>query len=274
MMAMLALLAGAVALFLVATGSLVWWRQERIVFQPPAVPSDAPWAPLRVEYAASDGQPLLGYLVGEPAAAPGLLLAFHGNADLALWQIEWAQELSRRTGWAVLLAEYRGYGGIAGSPTYATARLDAEAAHAFARSLLQDPSTRIAIFGHSLGSAIATELADVWPPHRLLLHAPFTSARDMARFVIVRPALLAWRLISRVHYDTRARVATLDVPVWVAHGGRDWVVPVSMGRAVFDAAARKGEWLLVPAAGHNDLVEAGGESYWRWVLRALVPERS
>ena len=47
-----------------------------------------------------------------------------------------------------------------------------------------------------------------------------------------------------------------------------------MGRAVFDAAARKGEWLLVPAAGHNDLVEAGGESYWRWVLRALVPERS
>lgn len=269
MIATVAALAGAGLLFLIALVALLWWGQERIIFQPPAPPSDVHHASLRVEYTAADGQPLVAYLVGTPSTARGLLIAFHGNADLAIWQIPWARELSERSGWAVLLAEYRGYGAAPGSPSCANVRLDAEAAHAYARDALGVGGDRLAIFGHSLGSAIATELALSHRPRILILHAPFTSARDMARFVVVRPALLAWRLISRVHYETREAVASLDAPVWVAHGGRDGVVPVSMGRAVFTTARRRGELLIVPEAGHNDVVEAGGEHYWRWAVRAL-----
>src|SRR5688572_8980177 len=61
----------------------VWRMQERIVWQPPRLASFPEGDARRLEYASDDGQPLYAYLVGEPATAPGLLVACHGNADLA-----------------------------------------------------------------------------------------------------------------------------------------------------------------------------------------------
>jgi pimeloyl-ACP methyl ester carboxylesterase len=80
-----------------------------------------------------------------------------------------------------------------------------------------------------------------------------------------------WSIVSRVHFDTVRRVHASDVPVWVAHGDKDFVIPVSMGREVFAAARRKGELLIIPHAGHNDVPEVGGETYWSWLARALAP---
>jgi fermentation-respiration switch protein FrsA (DUF1100 family) len=264
------LFAAATVALLVATTLvvLVWWKQESITFQPPGPPYPRVTA-RRVDYAAADGQPLYGYVVGDRERARGLLLAFHGNADLAGWQIPWAEEVARRTGWLVLAAEYRGYGGLAGRPTYEGSRLDARAAYAVARDSLGFAPEQIAIFGHSLGSAVATELASEVRPRVLLLQSPFSSARAMARVIVWRPVLLAWSMISRIHFDTRHRVAELDTPVWVAHGDRDFVIPVRMGREVFGAARTPGELLIVRGAGHNDVGESGGTAYWRWMERAL-----
>src|SRR5438046_8359850 len=87
---------------------ILWIAQERIVFQPPArFSTQAPDHARRIDYVASDGQRLTGFLVEPPAERSGLLLCFHGNADLALWQTEWAEEVSRLTDHAVFLAEYR-----------------------------------------------------------------------------------------------------------------------------------------------------------------------
>jgi fermentation-respiration switch protein FrsA (DUF1100 family) len=76
-------------------------------------------------------------------------------------------------------------------------------------------------------------------------------------------------MISRVHYQTASRVRQLEVPVHVAHGELDVIIPVRMGRSVYEAARRKGALLLVREAGHNDVPIAGGASYWRWVGEAL-----
>jgi pimeloyl-ACP methyl ester carboxylesterase len=73
-----------------------------------------------------------------------------------------------------------------------------------------------------------------------------------------------------VHYDTEAIVRSLDVPLWVAHGSEDRIVPITMGRRVFAAAKVKGELLIVPGADHNDLVDTAGEPYWTWLTRALT----
>jgi fermentation-respiration switch protein FrsA (DUF1100 family) len=81
---------------------------------------------------------------------------------------------------------------------------------------------------------------------------------------------LFWPIVSRVHYDTIGRVAVLPVPVSVAHGLRDLVVPARMGREVFEAAAVKGELLLVRGAGHNDVAERAPEAYWRWFQQAVL----
>jgi pimeloyl-ACP methyl ester carboxylesterase len=245
-----------------------WRMQERIVWQPPRLAQYPDAATRRLDYASDDGQPLFAFLVGDPARAPGLLIAYHGNADLAAWVTPWASEVERATGWAVLVPEYRGYGGLGGSPDYVSSQRDARATHRLAREQLGVDSARIALYGHSLGSAIATELAVEHAPAVLILEAPFTSAREMARGPLA-PVTLLWGVIARVHFDTRGKVAQLTVPTWVAHGERDGVVPVRMGRAVHAAARVPGEWLLVRGAGHNDVSDVAGDAYWSWLRRAL-----
>ena len=252
---------------LAAMGALLWWQQERIAFQPPAPPFPDPGPARRIEYRTDDGVRLFAYVVGDGGTSA--VLAFHGNADLAVRQIHWARQVAGRTGRLVVLAEYRGYGGATGAPTYAGSARDARAAWSAVRDTLGIPPDRIALFGHSLGSAVATELASEVQPEVLILQSPFTSARDMARIVIVRPLHVLWNAIARIHFDTESRVRALEVPVWVAHGTRDFIIPVRMGRAVHDAARTKGELLIVPDAGHNDVAETGGNAYWTWIERAL-----
>lgn len=265
MLAIAAIVAGVFALLLL----LIWWGQEKLVYFPQGPPYPDAAEVHRMDYTAADGQPLLAYVIGDPASGRGALLCFHGNADLAVYQVDWARTLHRRTGYAVVLAEYRGYMGLGGKPTYEGLRLDSEAAYDAVRSALGVDSTRIAMFGHSLGSAVAAELAVAHEPRALLLQAPFTSAREMAPRVITPPLALAFGLISRVHYDTRAAVAAVEAPVWVVHGTSDGVIAVEMGRSVFAAAKNKGELLIVDDAEHNDLAGLGGAAYWGWIERAL-----
>lgn len=259
----LALVAGALL--------LVWWGQERILFQPPRF-EESPSESGRVSYEALDGQRLVGFVVGDPRISRGVLLSFHGNADLAIWQLDWARQVERRTQYAVFLAEYRGYMSLSGSPTYLSTKLDARAAYDHLRIAFRIDRTRMVYYGHSLGSAVATELAEIHPPAALVLESPFSSARAMARLIVSPPVVLAWRAISRIHFDTRRAVSELDVPVSVAHGQRDRIVPFRMGLEVYEAAKRKGELLVVEAAGHNDLADLGGEQYWRWIAQALEPQ--
>src|SRR5215212_40477 len=147
---------------------LLWWSQERILFQPPRHHQLSTEAG-QVTYEAVDGQRLAGFIVGDPQNARGVLLCFHGNADLALWQLGWARSVESHTGYAVFLAEYRGYMSLGGAPTYANTKLDARAAYDHLRITLGVDRASIAYFGHSLGSAVAAELAEIHPPHALLL---------------------------------------------------------------------------------------------------------
>jgi pimeloyl-ACP methyl ester carboxylesterase len=174
----------------------------------------------------------------------------------------------------VFLAEYRGYMSLGGSPTYANTKLDARAAYDCLVSVFGVDPSRLAYFGHSLGSAVAAELAEAQPPKVLLLQSPFSSARAMARLIVSPPVVLVWKAISRIHFDTDKAVSHLDVPVWVAHGKRDRIVPFRMGVEVHEAAKRKGQLLLVEQAGHNDVADAGGDEYWHWLGSALEPRAS
>jgi hypothetical protein len=261
----------AVLAWLVFATLWLWRNQERVVFQPPVVVAPDPAAGRRVEMRAADGHPTFGFLVqANGGRSQTVVIAFHGNADLAVWLVPWAQELSRRAGVTVLVPEYRGYGGAAGRPTYSGAAADALGALEYAHTL--KPS-RVVLYGHSLGTAIAVELANAMghaPPAALALQSPFTSARDMASRMLMPVVPWVWARIARFHYDTRASVRELDVPVWVAHGRIDITIPSRMGRDVFENARRKGGLLLVSGAGHNDVAEVGGEAYWQWLTTAVA----
>ena len=254
----------------------LWHNQERVVFQPPSAWAEAPRPARRVTFRAADGHDLFGYVVPsrDTQDTATVLIAFHGNADLAAWTVPWAREIAERAGTAVFIPEFRGYAGIPGSPTYESAAADARGALAFAIDSLG--AAEIVLFGHSLGSAIATELALHMQetrrirPRALVLQSPFTSAMEMGARMLVPPFPWLWSRISRVHYDTRKLVAQLDVPVFVVHGARDLNIPSRMGIQVFRAARRPGDLLLVPGAGHNDVADVGAERYWQWLTGAIT----
>lgn len=256
----------------------LWRHQERVVFQPPSVWAEAPAPARRVTFRAADGHELFGYVLTPRAGADNALvvIVFHGNADLAAWTVPWAREVMDLTGATVFIPEYRGYAGLPGSPTYEGSAADAGGALAYAIDSLR-PSA-IVLFGHSLGSAVATELAvrmqsdRALPLRALVLESPFTSAMEMAARMMVPPIPWLWRRISRVHYDTRRRVASLDIPVHVAHGTRDLNIPSRMGVQVFRAARRPGRLLLVQGAGHNDVADVAGPEYWRWLVGAIADQ--
>jgi len=258
---------GYVALLL-----LLWGFQERVVFQPPAIPqvaaSAGPPQARRVDYTTSDGVHLFAYVVGECVSQRPVMLVFHGNADVARWLVPWAKEAATRTNLCVVLAEYRGYDGLAGVPSYAGSARDALAALQLTRDTLGVTPDRLVLFGHSLGTAIAAELAMTIRPRALVLQSPFTTAQDMARRMFVPGLNAVWRLISRVHFDTLARVKALAAPVSVVHGDRDFIIPDWMGRAVYNSAKEKGQLLIVHGAGHNDVPQIGAEEYWSWLTHA------
>jgi fermentation-respiration switch protein FrsA (DUF1100 family) len=274
-----ALIVTALVLLYIGMVSMLWYFQDQIVFQPPVVVPAADVPARRVTYRADDGVELFAYVVGDCRANSPVVLAFHGNADLARWLVPWAARLAHEADACVVLAEYRGYDGLNGPPTYASSAHDARAALAYARHVLGASPRQLVYFGHSLGSAVAAELAAVVPPRSLVLQSPFSSARAMSRRLLVPGLTAFWGLISRVHFDTVARVRELDAPVHVAHGDRDLIVPVTMGREVYDAARRRGELLIVKGAGHNDVAETGSDAYWRWLTPAVriaseaIPDR-
>ena len=269
MLRLIYLFAGGVAVAYAGLLLMLWHYQERVLFQPPHGVNNGPVAAERVTYRAADGVELFGFLVGECKPARVAVIAFHGNADISRWLVPWASRLAREADACVFLPEYRGYDGIAGGPTYSSSSLDANAAADFLSEHLGIARDDLVLYGHSLGSAVAAELASREPPRALVLQSPLTTARAMAGRLGVPGIRGFWRLISRIHYDTPTRVRSLRAPVWVSHGDRDVVVPVRMGREVFAAAAVKGELLVVRGAGHNDVPEIGGQAYWSWLVRAV-----
>jgi uncharacterized protein len=271
---LIALVLAGLALLYVGLLVMLWWNQERVLFQPPArvAPSDV--AAERVAYRARDGVELFAYVVGNCTPASTVVLAFHGNADIARWFVPWAAKLHQETGACVVLPEYRGYDGITTPPSYASSALDARAALELVRDSLHVSPDHIVYFGHSLGTAVAAELTAVATPRALVLQAPFSTARAMAARMFLPGLTTFWRVISRVHFDTVARVHALHAPVWVAHGDRDLIIPVRMGREVYDAAAQRGDLLIVHGAGHNDVPEVGGGAYWSWLRQAIASPSS
>jgi len=269
-----------VAVSIIIAGSLMLVRsmQDRLMFSSrhPATSQGA--GGVRMTYETADQQPVYAFAV-EPAAAagnapsPGLVhrvvLAFHGYSDIAGSWIPWAQEVASRTGWPVVLAEYRGYGGLSGAPDADAMMRDARAALSATTARYKVDASNVTLFGHALGSGVATQLASERRVRAVVLEAPMSSLKALSRRAFSPPLSWMLSLVSRNEFAPAEGVRTVAVPVWVAAGERDRLIPPAMARKVFDAARVRGEFLLVPGASHGSLSERGGADYWAWLTRAL-----
>jgi fermentation-respiration switch protein FrsA (DUF1100 family) len=238
--------------------ALGWGFQRRLVYLPSGVvPAPAaaglPEAqPVGVDTA--DGLTLGAWFVpaadgGQPQAA---VLVCHGNGGDRADRAALARELSRR-GMAVLLFDYRGYGGNPGSPSEAGLLADARAARAALAERAGDAP--LVYFGESLGAAVATALAVEDPPSALVLRSPFASLAEVAR--VHYPFVP--ELLLRDRYPVTEQVARVEAPVLVVAGDADRTVPPEQSRAVADAAGVP--LVLLPGADHNDRVFLDGRAF-------------
>jgi len=198
-----------------------------------------------LDYRSSDGIALRGALVAATDPSAPVAVYFHGNAESAAQNLPFAADLAD-LGIGVFLAEFRGYGGLEGSPSEDGLYADGEAAVDAVQATGVRPE-RLILIGRSLGSGVATELALRKPCALLVLISPYTSMVDMGRGLAGSAAPLA----VPDRYDNLAKIARVRCPVVILHGTRDDVISVTMGRAL--AAAAPGASLVeVPGASHND----------------------
>jgi fermentation-respiration switch protein FrsA (DUF1100 family) len=156
-----------------------------------------------------------------------------------------------RAGYGVALAAYRGYGGSPGKPTEAGLYADGRAALA-ALSSEGVAADRMILWGESLGSGVATQLATETRVMALVLIAPFTSVADRAweLYPFVPTGLL---VLDR--FDNHGRIDRLRAPLLIAHGEGDDIVPARHGRRLLEKAREPKRGLFVPRLGHNDLLQ-------------------
>jgi fermentation-respiration switch protein FrsA (DUF1100 family) len=220
----------------------------------------------RVTFPTSDGLTLQGwFFAASPSASPSsssspsrfTVIVFNGNAGNRSYRAPLATALQAR-GHAVLLFDYRGYGGNAGTPTEIGLREDARAARAFVMSRGDVDRERIAYFGESLGTGVAVTLAAEHAPAALVLRSPFVSMVDVGR---THYPILPVRWFLRDRYMSGERIAQIKSPLLVIAGDRDGVIPLEHSQQLYDAAAVASpkEMLIIRGADHNDAALLDGD---------------
>ncbi|MGY1731508.1 alpha/beta hydrolase [Geodermatophilus sp. SYSU D01045] len=247
-----------VVLLLAVVVGLLWTFQRRLVYLPddgplPAAAVAVPGA-RDVVLTTADGLALGAWFVpGPDAGAPAVLVA-NGNGGHRGLRAPLARALAD-AGLAVLLFDYRGYGGNPGSPSEEGLALDVRAARTWLLEEAGVPAGRLLYYGESLGAAVVTELAVEHPPAGLVLRSPFT---DLAAVGAEHYPFLPVRLLLRDRYPVAEGIARVRVPTTVVLGTADTIVPPAQSRRVADAAAALHRLVEVPGADHNDLVLLDG----------------
>ncbi len=249
-----------VAIIYGAVAALAFVIQRRIVFQPDtARPSASALAipQLKEVTIRSRGQPpLLAWYLRAPADRP-MIAYFHGNGGNLAYRSDrvrtfWQAQLG------LIMVEYPGYGGNAGSPSEAGMIAAGRGVLAFldAQGI---QSGQLIFYGESIGSGIATRLATEHPVAGLILESPYTSVLDIARRTLWG-RFLPVQLLLRDRFEQLSLIKNVHAPLLIMQGEKDLVVPPDMGRILFSAANEPKVMWSTPHGGHNDLSQYGAMS--------------
>jgi fermentation-respiration switch protein FrsA (DUF1100 family) len=248
-----------------------WIFSERgIVFFPDpqlvGTPGDYGLEFEEVWFTAADGVRLHGWWV--PRASAPVLLWFHGNAGNISHRLDNLKLLHNLAEVQVFIFDYREYGKSEGKISREGTFKDAAAAYRYVTEDRKIPAGELALFGRSLGTALATDLAVRVPCRSLIIESAFTNSSDMAK--LFAPFMFDWR--PSIPYDNLGKIDKLKVPVLIIHGDRDEIIPVEMGRRLFTAARDPKELYIISGAHHNDTYLVGGKEYFER-LRAFIYRR-
>ncbi|MBC3955945.1 alpha/beta hydrolase [Pseudomonas triticifolii] len=200
--------------------------------------------------------------------APAVLY-LHGSRWNLTGQLFRIEQL-RALGFSILAIDYRGFGQSMGQlPSEKTVYEDARIAWERFEQLQPDPQKRL-IYGHSLGGAVAVDLAaelgrdaekdNTAPAARgLIIESTFTSLGDVATAIANTSLPVRWLLSQK--FDSVDKIADIHMPVLIVHGTDDRYVPARFSKELFEAAREPKNLLLVPGGTHNNSMRLGRQAY-------------
>ncbi|HEU4442888.1 MAG TPA: alpha/beta fold hydrolase [Burkholderiales bacterium] len=203
---------------------------------------------------ATDGTRLHAWHVkGDP-----LILYFGGNAEEVSWMLDDAARRAPGAGW--LLVDYRGYGSSEGSPSDKALVSDALQWYDHFKA-----AERIYVFGRSLGSGVAVQLAAQRPVAGVILVAPFDSLAEVGKRLY--PFLpVDWMLKHR--FDSAALAPKMKTPLLCIVASHDEIIPAVHAKRLYDAWGGPKQWIGLEGAGHNST--DGAINYWPSIVRFLT----
>lgn len=259
------IVAGTALLYLVGLVA-THFLQRRLIYAPDTERYDPKTLGLagvdEFVFETPDGERIVAWYAKAAEGHPTLLY-FHGNAGSLETRQERIRKYSQR-GFGVFMMTYRSYGGSTGAPSEKANVADAKQAYEELVKLGVKPSD-IIVYGESLGTGIAVQVAGAKPVAGVILDAPYTALVDVAEVHYPR---LPSRSFMTDRYETLRHLPRVEAPLLIIHGKEDRVVPVAMGQAVHAAAKGTKEIAVFPGAGHSDHYNFGSyDAIYDWVAR-------
>jgi len=232
---------------------LLYLLENKLIFPAPRFPS-GDWEPTWLKYedvhfVADDGTKLHGWYLDHPAPQAYLLYC-HGNGEHVAYVAPLAEQLRSSLDVAVFVFDYRGYGRSEGAANEAGVLADGQAAHAWLTARAGVDPRQILLMGRSLGGAVAVDLADRHHSRTLILESTFPSMPEVA-------ARLHWwapvKLLMRTRLNSAEKISRFQGSLLQSHGTNDELIPIELGRQLFDAAPTSNkQFLTFEGLGHND----------------------
>lgn len=273
----------------VVASSLLYFKQNEIIYPrnlPPGSRTEVP-TPSQFHlsntsthrFATPDGETLHAYLLRahqNPQSLPITILTFHGNAGNVGHRLPIGKVLQESLHCNVLMVEYRGYGHSTGTPDENGLAIDAQTALTWIRNDPALSTTKIVIYGQSLGGAVAIRLAKENLSHGdiagVILENTFTSIRKMIPAAFP-PARYLARLCHQYWPSEEMLPHILDIPILFLSGLEDEIVPPTQMRDLYKVCKSKTKiWKSLPHGHHNDTVAEEGyfDAIWRFLMEVVV----
>jgi uncharacterized protein len=235
-------------LILVSSLLLIWFGQRRVIYRPDtervSPSAEGLTGVAEIELEAPDGAKLVSWFAPARAGAQTVLY-FHGNGA-GLADRSARIRILQSAGYGVLMLAYRGYAGSTGQPSEAANIADARRAYAWLRGQ-GVVAGQIVLFGESLGSGVAVQVAAEKDIAGVILDCPFTS---LVAVVMHHFPYLPMRWLLRDRYMSTEHIGRVRVPLLIVHGEQDRVIPIALGRMLFELANQPKTFVAFPNVGH------------------------